>query len=137
MPFEVEVSKTEGIARVTAVGRIEIREIHEHMARVKKMGWASLSELIDVTRAETATLSMRDLLSLARFAFGEFASGHMAARAILVSSRRHAEWARTFAALVAGWMSVGVFTDRREALLWLDHQRRRTSPATARRAAQG
>ena len=137
MPFRVEVSKAEGIARVTAVGRIEIREIQEHMVRMKKMGWAGLSEIIDVTRAETVTLSMRDLLSLARFAFGEFGSGYMAARAVVVSSRRHFEWARIFAALVSGWMSVGVFTDRREALLWLDHQRRRIPAEAARRAASG
>lgn len=137
MPFQVDVSKTDGIARVTAAGRIELNDVHEYVTRARKMGLGSVPALIDATRAEAVGVSTRDLLAVARLAMSEFQRTHGGPRAIIVSSRRHFEWARTFAGLVAGWMCVGVFTDRREALLWLEHQRQRLSPEAARRAANG
>ena len=137
MPFQMEVSRSEGLARVTAAGRIDVREVLDYIVEARKAGLASLPALIDATRAEAAGISMQDLLSIARVAMSEFQQSHSGPRAVVVSSRRHFEWARTFAGLVAGWMSVAVFTDRREALLWLEHQRRRVTPAVARRAALG
>ena len=137
MPFQLEVQAAEGIVRATATGHIQFEDIHQHMARVRQAGAARLPELIDVTRADSVAFTMRDLLSLAAHAYAEFGGGFMAPRAIVVGSRRHFEWARIFAALVAGWMSVGVFTERREAMLWLEHRTAEANEPAARRIAVG
>jgi len=137
MPFRLEVSAGEGLVRATATGRICVDDVIGHMTRVKRTGASRFPALIDVTRAESVGVSLRDLLSLAHHAHGEFGEGFMAPRAVLVATRRHFEWARVYAALVAGWMSVGVFTDREEALRWLEHRSEQSNQGAVRRVATG
>jgi hypothetical protein len=137
VPFQLEVFAAEEIARATATGHIQFEDIRRHMSQVRQAGAARFPELIDVTRADSVAFTMRDLLSLASFAYNEFGSGFMAPRAIVVGSRRHFEWARMFAGFVAGWLSVGVFTDRREAMLWLEHKTVQIREPAVRRAAVG
>ncbi len=135
MPFTLEVLATEGIVRATATGHIELEDIRQHMASVRQAGASRFPELIDVTRAESAGFSLREMLTLAMLARELFGSSFMAPRAVLVRSKRHFEWARIFGSLVAGWMTVGVFTDRHEAMLWLEHKTSRERDLASRRAA--
>jgi len=139
MPFELQVSAAAGIVRATATGQISIDDVREHMSRVRRVGAARFPELIDATRADSLGFTLRDLLTMAQFAYSQLGAEDMAPRAILVASKRHFEWARVFGALVAGWMTVGVFTDRREALLWLEHWASKSASAAPmeRRAALG
>lgn len=137
MPFRLEVSASEGLVRAVATGRVEVRDVTDHMVRVRQAGANRFPELIDATRADSVTFTMRDLLSLARVAFGEFGNAPVAPRAVLVASHRHFEWARTFASLVAGWMPVGVFTERREAMLWLEHRTQASGEPAYRSKAVG
>jgi len=139
MPFKLEVSATEGLVRATATGRIGVDDVRDHMARVRRVGAARFPELIDATRAESLGFTLRDLLTMAQFAHSQFGAESMGPRAVLVASKRHFEWARVFGALVAGWMTVGVFTDRREAMLWLEHRTRGSASEepSQRRAAIG
>jgi hypothetical protein len=137
MPFRLEVSASEGFVRAVATGRVEVKDISDHIVRVRQAGANRFPELIDATRADSVTFTMRDLLSLARLAFGEFGNASVAPRAVLVASRKHFEWARIFASLVAGWMPVGVFTERREAMLWLEHRAQASAEPVYGREAVG
>lgn len=122
MPLRLDVSAHEGFARVTATGRIDVQDIREHLNQARQLGTFRQPELVDATRVEAVGITTRELLSIAEIVYDALGSDAMAPRAIVVASPAHFRWARTFAGLVAGWMTVGVFTDRREALLWLEHR---------------
>ena len=137
MPFRVEVCSAEQLVRSTATGRVGLEDVQEYIRRARALGAHRYPGVIDVRRAESIAFTMRDLLSIARFASAEFDGAPVAPRAVVVGSARHFEWARIFSSLVAGWMSVGVFTDYPEAVLWLEHrtaEAQAAAPKAARRA---
>jgi hypothetical protein len=133
----LDVSAEEGFARVTATGRLGFEDIQAHLVEANRVGLGRIPELIDATRVEAVGASMRELLAIAHVASESLRDEQMAPRAIVVGSPQHFACARIFASLVCGWMTVGVFTDRREALLWLEHRTGQRLPATRRRLATG
>ena len=77
-------------------------------------------ELIDVRELGPVQLTSKELLDAVHQAREIAADRLLARRAFVVSDDDGFMMARAFAALVAGWVRVGVFEDSGAAQAWLD-----------------
>jgi len=118
----------------TVVGTVGLEEIRAHLSEARRRNIHRLPGVTDLRGAASETVTVRDLLSMARLAWDTIGET-TAPRAVVVGSRRHFEWARTFAGLVAGWMPIGVFTDIDEAWRWLEHRAARRVAEPEQRVA--
>ncbi len=132
MPFRCDVSET-GFVTTIVVGPVGLDEIRVHLREARRRQAHLLPGVVDLRNAHCEPVTLRDLLSMARLAWDTIGEAS-APRAVVVGSRRHFEWARMFAGLVAGWVSIGVFTDAQEAWRWLEHRADRRVAQPERRA---
>ena len=131
MPIRFDLDPRSGFVRSALSGPVSAADISDHCRALRKANAHSRPAFIDVRQMD-GDFSMGDLLAIAASAAREFAGEEVQPCAIVVGERRQFEWARILACLVAGWVSVGAFTDPREAEAWLRHGTETTAVAVAR-----
>ena len=117
MPLSRRIDPQDRFLRTTLTSPIGLRDIEAHLNVVFGVGVEACPELIDARQVDPSTLSVREvMITLRHFGLGR---EQFAPRAIVVSSERLFSIARTAAALVCGWVRVGVFYDPDVAREWL------------------
>jgi hypothetical protein len=119
MPIRREVCKIERILHTSIEAPVSVEEVHHHVLQVRRSGTHGYPELVDARRAGVVDWTPRELMSLAWSAATTLRGHEMARRAVVVDSEANFGLARVFSSCVAGWMRVGVFTDRAAAHAWL------------------
>jgi hypothetical protein len=107
------------LVRTRIVEPLTMADIRQHVGFVRRDSVHGFLEIIDARRAGRVQLSARDMLEIAHHARRTLGDRSVARRAFVVADQDGFRLARTFAALVAGWLRVGVFEDSRVAEKWL------------------
>jgi hypothetical protein len=120
MPIQRELDKVERVLRTTVSGPVTLHEIRNHIGLLRRTGACQMPEIIDARSAEHSGFSRHELLSMAHHARQSLGHTTPARRAVVVNGDGGG-WslARTFSALVAGWLRLGVFEDVESAQHWL------------------
>lgn len=122
MPIRQELDPAARVFRTAISGVVTPEDMRRHFAIVRQVRAHDYPELIEVCETARAAWGLKDLIRLACIARDLLASTGPKARAIVVTNEEHAARARSFSALVAGWIRVGVFYDRQSAEEWLTLQ---------------
>lgn len=119
VPIHSQVDPIGRCLRTRVVGPLTMADIRQHVGAVASGGVNSYTELIDAREAGTVTLSPKEMLEVAHQARRIVGDRPLERRAFVVSDDDGFMLARAFAALVAGWVRVGVFEDPQLAESWL------------------
>jgi hypothetical protein len=120
MPIHSEIDPIGRLVHTRIVHPLTGADVRRHVGTVAQESIKEYRELIDVRELGPVHLTSKDVLQAVHQA-REIADGRaLARRAFVVSDDEGFVMARTFAALVAGWVRVGVFEDPRAARAWLD-----------------
>lgn len=125
MPIRQELDPVARVFRTTASGTVTLEDLRRHIAVVRQVRATDYPELIDARETTSVILRSRDLLEVAHLAREALGHERPQPRAVVVEKGEHFAIARTISALVAGWMTLGVFHDVESAERWLAHHLRR------------
>jgi hypothetical protein len=132
MPLSRTIDPRDRFLRTTLTAPLGLRDIESHLNVVFSVGVEACPELIDARQVGSPDVSVRQvMMTLRHFGLGR---EQFAPRALVVSSEALFALARTVAALVSGWVRIGVFYDADLARDWLVH-RANTLASDAWRAA--
>jgi hypothetical protein len=117
MPLSRRIDPQDRFLRTTLTSPVGLRDLEAHLNVVFGVGIEACPELIDARQVDPGELSVRQVMvTLSHFGLGR---EQFAPRAIVVSSEKLFSIARTAAALVSGWVRIGVFYDPDVAREWL------------------
>jgi hypothetical protein len=117
MPVSRRIDPNDRFLLTTLTSPLGLRDIETHLNVVFGVGIEACPELIDARQVDPGELSVREvMITLRHFGLGR---EQFAPRAVVVSSEKLFSIARTAAALVGGWVRVGVFYDPDLAREWL------------------
>jgi hypothetical protein len=120
MPIHSEIDPIGRLVHTRIVRPLTGADLRQHVGAVAQETIHDYRELIDLRELGPMQITSKELLEAVHQA-REMADGRsLARRAFVVSDDDGFMMARTFAALVAGWVRVGVFEDPRAAKSWLD-----------------
>jgi hypothetical protein len=119
MPIHSEIDPIGRLVRTRIERPLTMADIRRHLGEVSGGSIHDCPELIDARQAGQVVLSPRDMLELAHQARRIVGDRPLPRRALVVADEDGFLLARTFAALVAGWVRVGVFEDPHSAETWL------------------
>jgi hypothetical protein len=119
MPIHRQVDPIGRLLHTRIIEPLTMADIRQHVSAVRSGRVHGYLEIIDARRAGRVQLSARDMLEIAHQARRALGHQSMARRAFVVGDQNGFRLARTFAALVSGWVRVGVFEDPRVAEAWL------------------
>jgi hypothetical protein len=126
MPLSRTIDPRDRFLRTTLTPPLSLRDVESHLNVVFGVGVEACPELIDARQVDSGQVSVREvMITLRHFGLGR---EEFAPRALVVSSEALFSVARTVAALVSGWVRVGVFYDPDVAREWLMS---RMSPRTS------
>lgn len=120
MPIHSRIDPIGRVVHTRIVHPFTTADVRRHVGAVSQDIVHDFRELIDAREVGRLQLTSRDLLEVAHQARTIADGRQLARRALVVSDDSGFMLARTLAALVAGWMRVGVFEDARLAAAWLD-----------------
>ena len=120
MPINGALDPAAQVFRTTLTGRISIEDLNHHIVTVLRLRAHEYPGLVDARGVHTLTFNRRELMRFARDLRSIFGSAHPAPRAVVVDGLVYFGMARLFAALVAGWIRIGVFDDLGTAESWLE-----------------
>lgn len=117
MPLSRRIDPHDRFLLTTLTSPLSLRDIETHLNVVFGVGIEACPELIDARQVDPGDLSVREvMMTLRHFGLGREA---FAPRAVVVSSEKLFSIARTAAALVCGWVRIGVFYEPDVAREWL------------------
>jgi hypothetical protein len=120
MPIHSEIDPIGRLVRTRIERPLTPADIRRHLSEVSGGRVHDCPELIDARQAGHVMLSPRDMLELAHQARRIVGDRPLPRRAFVVADEDGFLLARTFAALVAGWVRIGVFDDPHSAESWLN-----------------
>jgi hypothetical protein len=117
MPLCRTIDSRDRFLHTTLTSPISLRDVEGHLNVVFGMGVQACPELIDAREIDPDGVTMRQVITTLRhFGLGR---EQFAPRALVVSSEPLFAIARIVAALVSGWVQLGVFYDADLAREWL------------------
>ena len=117
MPLFRTIDPRDRFLRTTLTAPITLRDLEDHLNVVFGMGVEGCPELIDAREIGSTGIEICQVMTMVR----QFGLGRQefAPRAVVVSSEDHFTAARFVAALMSGWVRLGVFYDAEAAREWL------------------
>jgi hypothetical protein len=119
MPIHSEIDPLGHLVRTRIERPLTMADVRRHLDELSGAGVHGRPELIDIRQAGQVVLSPRDMLEMAHQARRMLGDRPLPRRALVVADEDGFLMARTFAALVAGWVRIGVFDDPHSAESWL------------------
>jgi hypothetical protein len=117
MPLSRTIDPRDRFLRTTLTAPMTMREVEDHLNLVFGMGVEACPELIDARAIDSTGVTIREVMStLRQFGLGR---QEFAPRALVTSSDDLFAVARIVAAVVSGWVCLGVFDDPETAREWL------------------
>ena len=107
------------VFRTTLSGTVTLTDLSHHLSAVSKLDAHRYPGLVDARGVHTLKFDRKELTRFAHELKSALAESSPAPRAVVVDDLVHFGMARLFAALVAGWIRVGVFDDVAAAEDWL------------------
>jgi hypothetical protein len=120
MPINGALDPASQVFRTTLTGRVSIADLNQHIVSVHRLRAHEYPGLVDARGVDTLTFNRRELMRFARDLRSLFGNAYPAPRAVVVDGLVYFGMARLFAALVAGWIRIGVFDDLEAAESWLE-----------------
>jgi hypothetical protein len=119
MPINGALDPAAHLFRTTVTGRVTLADLSQHVITARRMCAHEYPGLVDARGVHTLTFNRRELIRFAQDIRATFGESSPAPRAIVVEGLVYFGMARLFAALVAGWIRIGVFDDMEAAENWL------------------
>ena len=119
MPIHRDIDPVGRVVRTRVVDPLTVADIRKHAAAVRRSGCHDHLEMIDARAAGPVQLSIRDVLDMAHQARTSVGPQTMGRRALVVANDDNYRLGRVFAAIVVGWLRIGVFDDPAAAEAWL------------------
>ena len=107
------------VFRTTLSGTVTLTDLSSHLSAVSKLRAHQYPGLVDARGVHTLKFNGKELTRFAHHLKSAIGESSPAPRAVVVDDLVHFGMARLFAAVVSGWIRVGVFDDLAAAEDWL------------------
>jgi hypothetical protein len=119
MPIRGALDPRSQVFRTTISGTVTLTDLSSHLSSASKLQAHQYPGLVDARGVHTLQFNRKELARFAQQLKSALGESSPAPRAVVVDDLVHFGMARLFAALVAGWIRVGVFDDVAAAEDWL------------------
>ena len=131
MPIHADLDRLKGLIRTKVIDPVAFKQIRNHLKCLRDTRAFRYPELVDARDVSDKKASVDELKALARTARNTLGHAATADRAVIVEGDRAFRSARVVAALVAGWVRLGVFEEADDAERWLVERKEWSLPPSS------
>jgi hypothetical protein len=131
MPINADLDRLEGLIRTKVIDPLALKHIRHHLQALRETRTFRYPELVDAREVSGRKVSVDELKAVARTARNTLGHAATADRAVIVEGDRAFRSARVVAALVAGWVRLGVFEEADDAERWLVERKEWSLPPSS------